>query len=247
MNQKKCRLILGDCLVEMAKLKAGSVDLVLCDLPYGKTDHKWDSRIDVLSLWEAYHRLCSKWIVLTATQPFTSALVMSNVKKFKYAWVWQKANQTNYGNASRQPLRCTEDVLVFGSGPYFPQMSEGVAYTRRSGPVKSADVYSSSSFKDHWITKSVGGRFPKNLIQFAKDKGNFHPTQKPVALMEYLIRTYTRPKDVVLDNCMGSGTTGIACANTDRNFIGIEQDASYFTLACARLQHHKKERAHGQA
>lgn len=232
------RLIHGDCFIEMNKLKDKSVDLVLCDLPYGKTDHKWDSMLPLKSLWAAYARLLrvNGIVVLTATQPFTSALVMSNVRQFKYAWVWEKSNRTNYGNATRQPLRCTEDVLVFGGGLYNPQMSVGKAYVRQGGKTVSADVYSTSTFKDGHITESLGGRFPVNVLRFAKDKANKHPTQKPVALMEYLVRTYTNPGMTVLDNCMGSGTTGVACINTKRKFIGIEQDKTYFNIAKERIE-----------
>jgi len=229
----------GDCLILMHLIPAQSVDLILCDLPYGTTQNKWDSVIPFEPLWDHYKRICRGAIVLTAAQPFTSALVMSNVQSFKYAWVWDKVNRpTGHLNVKKQPMRETEDVTVFyDSQPtYNPQMVKGTPY-RATGSKKSANY---GEQKKSTTICDDGMRYPRNVLRIAADErgtvGRIHPTQKPVALMEYLIRTYTNEGDTVLDNCMGSGTTGVACVNTGRNFIGIEQDAKYFEIAKQRIE-----------
>jgi site-specific DNA-methyltransferase (adenine-specific) len=222
----------------MAGIPSGSVDLILCDLPYGTTQNKWDSAIPFGALWEQYNRLCRGVVVLTAAQPFTSALVMSNPDNFKYQWVWDKVNRpTGHLNAKIQPLRETEDVLVFARGraTYNPQMVEGAPY-KATGSHKSANYGSQRTT----TTVCDGLRYPRTILRIPADErgtvGRIHPTQKPVALMEYLIRTYTNEGDTVLDNCMGSGTTGVACANTGRHFIGIERDEGYFEIARRRIE-----------
>lgn len=219
----------GDCLEIMSGIKDNSINLVLCDLPYGTTRNKWDSIIPFEDLWTAYRRICRGAIVLTAAQPFTSALVMSNIDAFKYQWVWRKSKPTGHLNAKKQPLRNTEDVLVFyGKQPtYNPQ------------GIRPTDVMVSRTNRGNYgecskTTRQTTTGYPTTVLEFATENGS-HPTQKPVALMEYLIKTYTNEGETVLDNCMGSGTTGVACINTNRRFIGIEMDDGYFEIAKNRL------------
>jgi site-specific DNA-methyltransferase (adenine-specific) len=226
----------GECLAEMAEIPDNYVDMVMCDLPYGTTQNKWDSIIDLTQLWKQYKRICKPTaaIVLTAAQPFTSVLVCSNLRDFKYEWVWRKQQGTGFLNAKKQPLRNHEQVLVFYRVPptYNPQMTEGTAYKRSKA---RAEVASTDYGKHVDIDREKGPeRYPLTVVDFNTERG-LHPTQKPVVLMEYLIKTYTNPGDTVLDNCMGSGTTGVACVNTSRSFIGIEQDAAYFKIASERI------------
>lgn len=228
----------GDCLDVMATLPDRSVDLILCDLPYGTTRNAWDSVIPFPDLWAAYRRIARGAVVLTAAQPFTSALVMSNPAWFKYDWTWRKVGPgTGFLNAKKQPLRNKEDVLVFyESQPvYNPQFTEGAAYSSASKNGKGSRTANYDSFgttRDN----NPGRRCPVQVLDITMQRiGTVHPTQKPVELMEYMIRTYTNPGMTVLDNCMGSGTTGVACFNTGRRFIGIERDAGYFTIAEQRL------------
>jgi len=224
----------------MKTIPDGSVDMVLADPPYGTTACKWDSVIPFEPMWEQLKRVTKRngAIVLTASQPFTSALVMSNVKMFKYCWVWDKVNRpTGHLNAKKMPLRQTEDVVVFYFNPptYSPQMFKGIPY-RATGSKKS-DNYG-SQVKTTTICDD-GMRYPRNILKIPADErgtvGRIHPTQKPVALMEYLIRTYTNEGETVLDFTMGSGTTGVACKNLDRDFIGIELDETYFNIARERI------------
>ena len=242
-------LILGDCLERMAEIDAGSVDMVLADLPYGSTNCAWDAVIPFDALWKQYRRVIKPGaaIVLTAGQPFTTALISSNMEMFKYCWYWEKSKAANFVSARYQPLRVVEDVCVFSdhactftksgrSMPYNPQkikLDKPIRRDRSNEREKSPSV---------GLKKNTNGIVeythaePRNLLYAATDKdGRVHPTQKPVALMEYLIRTYSHAGDTVLDNTMGSGTTGVACVNTGRKFIGIERDAAYFAIAQARI------------
>lgn len=231
----------GDCLDLMATLPDDSVDMILCDLPYGTTACKWDTVIPFEPLWAQYRRVAKRnaAIVLTASQPFTSALVMSNPKDFKHEWVWIKNRGSNFANTVREPMKEHESVLVFSSGKwvYNKQMQErtgaggervkyGVAFQSKS------DNYREFEGRPHARLPEM--RVPSTWQKFNTEVG-LHPTQKPVALMEYLIRTYTNPGDVVMDNCMGSGTTGVACGNLGRGFIGFERDEAYFKAAEARV------------
>lgn len=222
-----------ECLEAMKRIPDGSVDMVMCDLPYGTTQNKWDSVIDLPSLWSAYKRVCkpSAAIVLTAAQPFTSVLVCSNLRDFKYTWVWKKSKPTGHLNAKKQPMRNTEDVAVFCSEVplYLPQ---GTSPTSHTVSRTNRGNYGSCSK----TTQQTVTGYPTTILEFATQNG-IHPTQKPVALMEYLIKTYTHPGDMVLDNCMGSGTTGVACMNLGRRFIGIEKDVEhgYFQIAEKRI------------
>jgi site-specific DNA-methyltransferase (adenine-specific) len=228
------QLMQGDCLELMKSVPDASVDMVLCDLPYGTTQNKWDSVIPLDLLWAQYKRICKGAIVLTAGQPFTSLLVTSNLKMFKYVMAWDKTQVTGFLNSKRQPLRRHEDVAVFYARQptYNPQFTQGDAYSiNRKHSTESYGAQSNNS------TVSDGRRFPTSVINIPQVRvKDGHPTQKPVALMEYLIRTYTNEGMTVLDNCMGSGTTGVACVNTGRNFIGIEMDVEYFSIAKDRIE-----------
>lgn len=228
----------GDCLEEMQAIPDGSVDMILCDLPYGTTACKWDQVIPFAPLWAAYRRVIKKngAIVLTASQPFTSLLVCSNLKWFRYEWIWDKVNLfTNQMNAARMPMKQHENICVFSqeAAVYNPQKQIGKAYKAQRR--KSIEVYSVTP-RDG--VNEDGMMFPGSVIALRGRNPNeqgFHPTQKPVSLMSYLIQTYTNVGETVLDNCMGSGTTGVACIQTGRNFIGIEKDPGYFAIAERRI------------
>ena len=222
--------------------------MVLCDLPYGTTACKWDSVIPFEPLWEQYRRVCHGTIVLTAAQPFTSALVMSNVEMFKYQWVWCKSKAVGFVNAKLKPMPKHEDVLVFSlkttanrahnNMTYNPQDLTIFGKTVRGRKGSSSDSdgngYGRPSMKDKVFQEFTN--YPVSLLHIASESKPVHPTQKPVALMEYLIRTYTNEGETVLDNTMGSGTTGVACMNTGRSFIGIEKDEKYFEIAKQRIR-----------
>tara|TARA_R110001599_G_C12191500_1_gene654915 strand:- start:57 stop:941 length:885 start_codon:yes stop_codon:yes gene_type:complete len=282
-------LILGNCLEAMKEIPDGSVDMLLVDLPYGTTQCKWDSIIDLEELWKHYNRVCKKnaAMIFTAAQPFTSALVMSNPKFFKYTWVWEKSKATGYLNAKKMPMRAHEDICVFYRKPpiYNPQKTQGKAYDKGIAH-RPTDVYSQQGQKERnarrkelqkatsqslelelqthklsfdgtteeqierlvdlikpskvHVKNTTGLRYPRTVQYFktAESEGKksvIHPTQKPLALFEYLIKTYTNEGDLVLDNCIGSGTTALACINTGRDYIGIELDEEYFNKASERL------------
>lgn len=231
------RLMLGDCLERMRELPDASVDMALCDLPYGTTQNKWDAVIPFEPLWREYWRVAKPGaaVVLTAAQPFTSALVMSQVARFRYAMCWDKKGTTGFQRAKIQPLRRHEDVLVFSSKqpPYFPQME-----TRGAPRKKGGSKVDNGNFGDLRSTESFNNEYyPTTILEFsnASKAGLFHPTQKPVALFEYLIRTYMDAGMTVLDNCSGSGTTAIAAERTGRNWICIERDPEYFSRSAARI------------
>jgi len=232
-----CSLFLGDCLERMAEIPDGSVDMVLCDLPYGTTACKWDSVIPFEPLWEQYRRIAKKnaAIVLTASQPFTTALIASNMKMFKYCWVWDKKIPSGMSYARFQPMRQHEDVVVFYDG----KTTYNAQKTLRDKPIKGGGMSKGETTNNQnleALKNTYTHKNPTTLISFDKvRRGSVHPTQKPVALMEYMIRTYTNEGDTVLDNCMGSGTTGVACVNTGRRFIGIERDEEYFRGASERI------------
>lgn len=227
------KLFRGDCLEIMPTLPAGSVDLVLCDLPYGTTQNKWDSVLPLDVLWREYWRLLRPdgAAVLTASQPFTTTLGASQTEAIRYAWVWEKTAATGHLNAKRMPMKLHEDVLVFARGAhtYNPQgllpFNKKVKRGNNGGNFGKSGTENFQEFTN----------YPRSILRFPNDPKPVHPTQKPVALMEYLIRTYTNEGDTVLDNTMGSGTTGVACVNTGRNFIGIERDPDYFRVAENRI------------
>ena len=217
-----------------------SIDMVLCDLPYGTTKCKWDIVIPFEPLWEQYNRIikCNGAILLFCTEPFGSKLRLSNLKNYKYDWVWDKKIPSGMCNAKIQPMRRTENISVFikGKSFYYPQM------TKRDKPIKSGGMRCSPSggtIGKHMkpLKRTYTEKYPTTILTFDKiRKNSLHPTQKPVALLEYLIKTYTNEEEVVLDNCMGSGSTGVACVNTNRNFIGIESDNAYFEIAKQRIK-----------
>jgi DNA modification methylase len=235
------RLYHGDCLEIMPTLPAASVDLVLADLPYQVTACSWDAVIPFAPMWECFRHVLKPngAVVLTACQPFTTALITSNPKWFRYELIWNKQNRlTGFGNANRMPLRGHENILVFYSAlpTYNPQKFLGKPYRRPRG--YCGDSLGNTRLKDSFITVSNGERYPSSVLTFDSSNAErgCHPSQKPVGLMAYLIRTYTNPGAVVLDNCMGSGTTGVAAAQERREFIGIEQDAGYFATAEKRIR-----------
>ena len=242
------KLLHGDCLDIMPTIESGSVDMVMCDLPYGTTACKWDTIIPFAPLWEQYKRIIKPRgaIVLTASQPFTSALVMSNLKWFRHEWIWEKQKGTNFPQSGFRPLNAHEHILVFARGKttYNPQKTDLHRREIRSPGCNvssrgTAMVNPGSSCESSKGHRVYVGRFPRSVQKFSNEsmkRGSLHPTQKPVALMEYMIRTYTNAGETVLDNCFGSGTTGVACVNTGREFIGIEKDAEYFEVARKRIE-----------
>ena len=237
MNQIQIKQ--GDCLELMKEIPDKSIDMILCDLPYGTTKNKWDSVIPLNKLWNKYERIIKDngAIVLFSQMPFSAELVHSNLKLFKYEWIWQKDNGTGFLNAKKMPLKIHENILVFYKKLplYNPQMRTGFKpYKCKQG--RHSTNY--GAYEQGHITESNGERYPIDIIKFKKDSG-LHPTQKPVELLEYLIKTYTNENETVLDNCMGSGSTGVACVNTNRNFIGYELDEHYFQIAKERLEQHE--------
>jgi site-specific DNA-methyltransferase (adenine-specific) len=262
-------LLNGDCLVEMDSIADGSVDLILCDLPYGTTDRKgvegggnnrllkWDTVIPLDKLWEQYKRILKPLgtVVLTADQPFTSMLIMSNLEWFKYEWIWKKKRTTGFLLANYRPMKETEDVVVFSAGGAAAASRNGGNMTYNPQGLIEKNVKKKNSAKrlgkflhnpEHMGSNNKllheseyeqkYTNYPSEIIEFALDKNVIHPTQKPVALMEYLIKTYSNEGETVLDNCMGSGTTGVACVRTNRNFIGMEMDKEYFAAAKERIE-----------
>jgi len=243
----KIELIQGDCLEKMKDILDKSIDMILCDLPYGTTACKWDTIIPFEPLWEQYKRIIKDngAIVLTASQPFTSALVMSNIKMFKYEWVWEKSMPTGMAQSSYMPMKYHENILVFVKNGK-PIFNKQMAKRSDAGKVRAkTPIYGNSDKSNHinmgkQPAKQYNPNFvnPKSVLKInsvANSIGKLHPTQKPVALFEYLIKTYTNEGDLVLDNCMGSGTTCVACKNLNRNFIGIELDPDYFKIAEKRI------------
>tara|TARA_R110000782_G_C14777155_1_gene409626 strand:+ start:684 stop:1532 length:849 start_codon:yes stop_codon:yes gene_type:complete len=260
----------GDCLVEMRSIEEHSIDLILCDLPYGTTDRKgseskknagsrllkWDTVIPLDELWLEYKRILKPRgaVVLTADQPFTSKLILSNVEWFKYEWIWKKKKTTGFLLANYRPMKQTEDVVVFSPAgaaaasrngrnmTYNPQGLIEKKVKKKNNPKRLGKFLHNPEFmgKNNKLLHETEyeqkyTNYPSEIIEFGLDKNVIHPTQKPVDLMEYLIKTYSNENETVLDNCMGSGTTGVACVNTNRNFIGIERDEEYFNLAKSRI------------
>jgi site-specific DNA-methyltransferase (adenine-specific) len=229
-------LIHGDCLEVMRQIPNKSVDAIICDLPYGTTACKWDSVIPFEPLWAQYKRIIKDngAVVLFASQPFTSELVMSNTKWFKYQWVWEKSRFANQMLAKIQPLKIHEDIVVFANDKaiYNPQGLIEVNKVTKQGS-KITDNNGGGIRKTSYLQTHTN--YPRSILRFGSEGKTIHPTQKPVDLLEYLVKTYTNEGDIVLDNCMGSGTTGVACVNLGRNFIGIEKDLQYFEIAKNRI------------
>lgn len=232
-------LYLGDCLQIMPSLPAGSVDVTICDLPYGTTQSPWDTILPFEPLWSELDRLCKGAVVLFASQPFTSALVMSNPRAYRHEWIWEKNKASGHLNAKRRPMLAHESVVVFGNASaYQPQMTEGHkpgnAATRKDADQRVYGAFKSTTYGGSTL------RYPRSVQRFDivnnDDPDKVHPNQKPTAWLEYLIRTYSREGDTVLDMTMGSGSTGVACARTGRRFIGIERDAEYYAAAERRIR-----------
>lgn len=243
-------LIHEDCIKAMDELieKGIKVDAIITDLPYGTSACKWDEIIPFTEMWERINQLIERHtpIILFGNEPFSSKLRTSNLKMYKYDWKWEKSQGANFLNFKYQPAKVHEDIMVFGIGAtsyspkgnlnYFPQMEEGKAYTQKSGKQKQTTNNSTVRSKiEQVVTVNKGERYPRSIQHFPLDSSKLHPTQKPVSLMEYLILTYTKEGDLVLDFTMGSGSTAIACINTKRNFIGIEKDADIFNIAKDRV------------
>jgi site-specific DNA-methyltransferase (adenine-specific) len=231
----------GDCLDLMWDIPDGSIDAIICDLPYGVTRNKWDSVLPFPMLWANYNRIISDRgvVVLFGSGMFTALCMCSNPLMWRYNLVWEKTEPTGFLNANKMPLRSHEDIMIFYKKlpTYNPQKTKG-HIKKVSSAAHKANCKKSSNYGDHKLQSYESTeRFPKSVILCKTDKQKqaLHPTQKPVALLEYLIRTYTNEGDTVLDNCMGSGSTGVACVNTGRNFIGIELDRNYFDIATKRI------------
>ena len=237
MHEAMVDLRHGDCLELMKDIPDRSVDMILCDLPYGTTACKWDSIIPFEELWKGYCRIIKDdgAIILFGSEPFTSILICSQISLFRYDLIWDKQKGCDFLNANRKPLRSHENILVFykKSPTYNKQYWYSTPYKKINGNKKQSSVYHDSHDVD---TESTDGkRNPLSILSFPRDGNRVHPTQKPVALLEYLIKTYTNEGETVLDNCMGSGSTGVACVNTNRRFIGIELDDKYFEIAKQRI------------
>ncbi len=232
------RLHNADCFDVFPQIASGTVDLVCADIPYGTTQCRWDSVLDLALMWEQLYRIVkpSAAIVLFSAQPFTSVLINSNLRDWRSEWIWEKGNATGFLNAKKQPLRAHENIEVFyrRQPTYNPQFTHG--HERRTSKRKT--VNSECYGKALTLTKyDSTSRYPRDVQFFSSDKqtGNYHPTQKPLALVQYLIETYSNPGDTVLDFTMGSGTAGVACQQTERSFIGIEKDAAIYRTACERM------------
>jgi site-specific DNA-methyltransferase (adenine-specific) len=232
----------GDCLEMMADIPGGSVDMILCDLPYGTTACKWDSVIPFEALWEQYWRIAKKnaAIVLTGSQPFTTALIASNMREFRYCWVWDKCIPGGFNYARFQPMRQHEDVLVFyRKAPTYDSYGESYDKPITYKPAVSASDSSHMTHKLDRDTKlTATHKRKRSILTFPKVRAGDHPTQKPVALFEYLIKTYTNPGDLVLDNCSGSGTTAIAAERSGRRWLCIERDPTYYAASLERIKNH---------
>ena len=239
MGFSMINLIKGDCLERMKEIPSGSIDMILADPPYGTTACKWDSIIPLEPMWEQLKRIIKPngAIVMTASQPFTSAVVMSNPRMFKYSLVWKKSQSTGHLNAWKMPMRAHEDILVFYKKlpTYNPELKDKPAANIRpiTNRTKKTDCYGDHKLDSHKCPPDK--TMPNSILQFNNAQGNKHPTQKPVELMEYLIKTYTNEGETVLDFTMGSGSTGVAAKNLNRNFIGIELDEGYFNIAKERI------------
>jgi site-specific DNA-methyltransferase (adenine-specific) len=242
------RIYQRDCIEGMRMIPDKSIDMILCDLPYGTTACKWDTIIPFDTLWEQYERIIKDngAIVLTASQPFTSALIMSKPKMFRHCWVWNKRYPANFPQAKRQPMKIHEDVCVFSKkgANYLPIMEKRDKPIKK-GANKGADVFHLGTLdREDYKGKVYDEKYPESIIFFpTRQEGKkAHPTQKPVALFEYLIKTYTNEGEIVLDNCIGSGTTAVAAIRTNRNFIGFETEPSYVEIANKRLDNESEAR-----
>ena len=238
------KLLKGDCLELMKNISDKSIDMILCDLPYGITKCKWDAIIPIEPLWEQYNRIIKDngAIVLFATQPFSSKLIISNLKGFKHEWIWQKEKGVGFQVAKYRPMQEHEHILVFEKNGkkvnYYPikEKRDKVINSKGASSISGSSPISNISVQNYIYTD----KYPTSILQFKRDNKKLHPTQKPVPLLEYLIKTYTKENELILDNCLGSGSTGLACIHTNRNFIGIELDENYFNIAKNRINEELK-------
>lgn len=244
------QLYQGDCLEIMKQIPDKSIDMILCDLPYNTTSCKWDKLIPVEQLWNEYERIIKDdgAIVLFGTEPFSSKMRLSNEKLYKYDYKWIKSKVGNFLNAKNSPMKKYEDIMVFSKGTiangskrlmkYYPQglIEVNRECSNKGKSRKGTTIEDRPSRQGNYVQKFTN--YPNNILNFNSEDG-LHPTQKPVALLEHLIKTYTNENEIVLDNCMGSGSTGVACLNTNRKFIGIELDEKYFEIAKNRIENHK--------
>lgn len=228
----------GDCLEIMKQISDNSIDMILCDLPFGMTAPKWDKHINMALLWKQYKRILKSngTIALFASQPFTTKLISSNEKDFRYCWYWQKNQGTNFFHAKKMPIRKIEEICIFCKGKYYPQITDGHTPTNSAKGFSNGIAYHGGNKRDY-----AGGdttRYPTNILDFkcVDNYSRLHSSQKPVELCEYLIKTYTDENDIILDNCIGSGTTAIACLNTNRNFIGIDIEQEMCNIAINRIK-----------
>lgn len=253
------KLLNGDCLELMKEIPDKSIDLILVDPPYGTTCLKWDNVIDFKKMWQHYERIIKDngIIAMFGIQPFTSMLITSNLNLYRYSWVWQKDTATGHLNANYKPMQITEDISIFSKGTvgslsknpitYYPQGVTVINKTKKNNPNstwrknKGYDSMNNVLNSDKEFVQKYTG-YPNNILEFARDKNAVHPTQKPVALLEYLIKTYTNEGELVLDNCMGSGSTGVAAINTNRSFIGMELNEKYFNIAKERIEIIEKDK-----
>ena len=238
------KIINGDCLEIMKEIPDNYVEMILCDLPYGMTAPKWDEHIDIQKLWNEYNRILKKngTVALFASQPFTTKIIQSNEKEFRYCWYWLKNQGTNFFHAKRMPIRKIEEICIFKKGKYYPQITDGHIPTNSAKGCSNGKAYHGTNTRDYEGGKTT--RFPTNILEFkcVDNYSRLHSSEKPVDLLEYLIKTYTDENDLVLDNTMGSCSTGIACINTDRNFIGIEKELEHFTNSKKRVEEKRKEK-----
>lgn len=244
LNKEKVCLVHGDCLDVMTKIETGTIDLILCDLPYGVTKNKWDIIIPFEKLWEHYNRIIKDngAIVLFGSQPFTTMLISSNMKHFRYCLVWEKNKFSDFLNAKRKPMKTNEDICIF----YKKQPTYNIQYWystpyKRWNTQKAVDKQSNYGSHKENVAKSDGKRLPTTVLKYNRVERPAHPTQKPVDLLEFLIKSYTNEGETVLDNCMGVGSTGIASKKNNRNFIGIELDEKYYKQAIDFIQKPESE------
>lgn len=240
INSTNYNVIHGDCLIEMTKIKEKSIDMILCDLPYGMTKNAWDVVIPFDKLWSEYNRIIKDngAILLFGSQPFTSLMITSNLNMFRYCLVWEKNKFSDFLNSKRKPMKTNEDIAVFYKKQpiYNPQYWYSTPYTRWNTQTAVDKQSNYGSHKENYV-ESDGKRLPTTVLKFNRVERPIHPTQKPTDLLEWLIKTYTNENDLVLDNCMGVGSTGVACKNINRKFIGIELENKYYELAKNNILH----------
>lgn len=238
------KIIFGDCLDIMKNISDKSIDMICADLPYGVTASKWDEHIDILELWKQYNRIIKDngTIALFSSQPFTTKLIASNEKDFRYCWYWIKNQATNFFHAKRMPTRKVEEICIFKKGKYYPQITDGHIPTNSAKGCSNGRTYHGTNTRDYKGGKTT--RYPNNVLEFkcVDNYSRLHSSEKPVELIEYLIKTYTDENDLVLDNVSGSGTTAIACIKTNRNYILIEKEFEFYDISLNRIENYKNKK-----